>query len=488
MEGVFEAMGIGAVLGGGVTLVLPSGERIQISETTKVDPKAIEPSVVQIKDTKTSEVEYKTIPKGQLKEFDNAIDNTQTGIGHQDINGKIYNLTAPGTSVDIKSNIKRMTDAGIKYTGVADIKDIPTKTASKPESDLTAEAKKYKSAEEFIKEQGTSLLHGTSAGGLENINKNGFVVTKSGMNAGNGISLTPSKRVASVFGENGGVVETVLSKDVKLVNPREFIDVKNNFGTKSGWDDATQKATEYFRQKGYDGVDFRQGTGGIPDALQQEVRIWNPDVIKTKSQLTDIYNKAKEVKPTKKVVKKPVEVKPKVKAKTPGEIKASRVAVSIEQNINEKFKDLAGFETRTVDSQSKLVANFIAKDIDKARDIVSGKEPLPGGMSGSMFIAGIEKYATDTNDLDLIKSLATSPLVSGTSVHAQELRFLAEREKNSVLANIQDLANERAKIFKRRNRKLTQEKAIKKEVKKIKESTKKITKYDWNTFIKSIEC
>jgi len=141
-----------------------------------------------------------------------------------------------------------------------------------------------------------------------------------------------------------------------------------------------------------------------------------------------------------------------------------------------------------VKSQSKLVADLIAKDIGKVRDIVTGKEPLPGGMSGSMFIKGVEDYVEISGDLDLLRSMATSPLVSETSIHASEMRLLRERDKSSVLAKIQDLANERAKIFKRRNRKLTQEKAIKQEVKKIKESTKKVSKYDWNTFIKSIEC
>ena len=178
------------------------------------------------------------------------------------------------------------------------------------------------------------------------------------------------------------------------------------------------------------------------------------------------------------------ETKPKVQDSS--KTKASKVAVSIEQNLNERFETLAGFETRNVKSQAKLVSKLIAKDIDKVRDIVTGKAPLPAGMSGSMFIAGVEQYASENNDIDLLRSLATSPLVSETSVHAQELRFLAERDKTSVLSKIQEVANERAKIFKRRHSEKL-EKVVKKETAKIKESVK-VSKYDWNTFIKSIEC
>ena len=148
------------------------------------------------------------------------------------------------------------------------------------------------------------------------------------------------------------------------------------------------------------------------------------------------------------------------KKKVSKQTKASKVAVSIEQNLNQRFENLAGFETRTVKDQSEMVANLIAKDSDKARQIVTGDEPLPTGMSSSMFIAGVERYATENNDIDLIRSLATSPLVSETSVHAQELRFLAERDKTSVLAKVQEIAGERAKIFKTTH-KLSAEKAIK---------------------------
>jgi len=152
------------------------------------------------------------------------------------------------------------------------------------------------SFDEWIKNQGEMMYHGTKQGGLDNINKSGFVVTKGGMNAGNGISLTPDKNIANIFGEKGGVVDAVISKDVKLISPQEFIDTKNAIGDKRGFDTATKKAIEFYKSKGYDGVDFRQGTGHIPDAIKNEVRIWNPEKIKTKSQLEAEWDKLKTEK------------------------------------------------------------------------------------------------------------------------------------------------------------------------------------------------
>ncbi len=81
----------------------------------KVD--SIEPSVVQILDTSTGKMEYKTIQKGELDSFSRLIDDTKAGISGQDIDGKVYHLTAktPG----------QMGRAGAELTGMAKLKEIP---------------------------------------------------------------------------------------------------------------------------------------------------------------------------------------------------------------------------------------------------------------------------------------------------------------------------------------------------------------------------
>lgn len=145
------------------------------------------------------------------------------------------------------------------------------------------EVNKLKAVADGVMDEGEVLLHGTSKKGFENINKNGFVVTKGGMNRGSGISLTNDPEVSAIFGKNGGVVEVILSKDAKLLDSEDFMDLKNAIGEKEGWEGASQKAMEYFKRQGYDGIDYRKGSSVIPaDALPSEVRIWNPDVIKVR--------------------------------------------------------------------------------------------------------------------------------------------------------------------------------------------------------------
>lgn len=194
--------------------------------------------------------------------------------------------------------------------------------------------------------------------------------------------------------------------------------------------------------------------------------------------------------------KKEVEVKKKVKTEqlkteekktVEPKVKASKVAVSIEQKLGQKFENLAGFETINIKDQSQRVEKLLNEDLAKVKEIVAGNKSLPEGLRAGMLIKGVEEYATKTGDIKLLQSLATSPLVAETSIHAQELRLLAERDENSVLTKIQDLANERAKIFEKKS-KIKADKAVKEEVKKIKEQVKAVKKYDWNAFVSSIKC
>lgn len=168
-----------------------------------------------------------------------------------------------------------------------------------------------------------------------------------------------------------------------------------------------------------------------------------------------------------------------------GRVRASKVAVSIEQKVKGAFDNVAGYEQINVKDQAKRASELITSDIDRVRRIVSGELPLPDGLRAGMLIKGVEEYALATDDIDLLRSLAVSPLVAETSVHAQELRLLAERDENSVLSRVQDLASARAKVVEKRYG--TIEKAVKQEVEKIKKEVK-VSKYDWNSFINSIEC
>jgi hypothetical protein len=140
------------------------------------------------------------------------------------------------------------------------------KTADNP---LIKEAKKYKSAEEFVKAQGTPVYHGTDVASI--IEKEGFkkMPIKTGVSAfGEGSYFTSKIGNAEGYGE---VVKAFLKKDIKL---------KKVFDS-----DAYKVDTQKLIKDGYYGTIMETGNGN-------NIVIFDNANIKTKSQLIDIWNKA----------------------------------------------------------------------------------------------------------------------------------------------------------------------------------------------------
>jgi len=182
-------------------------------------------------------------------------------------------------------------------TANASIPKASTKTATKSKdlsTDLVNEAKKYKSAEDFIKSQGTPVYHGTRA------DFNEFDIKKAGQTdrgfAGKGIYFTNDSQMADFFAKGQGDFKTggrVIEANLNIKNPLVIeANVKNPYqklqdmlGAKNS-DDIPVKA----KQLGYDSVIIKDKTpeGRIVD----EYVVFDTSKIKTKQQLQDIWNKA----------------------------------------------------------------------------------------------------------------------------------------------------------------------------------------------------
>lgn len=167
------------------------------------------------------------------------------------------------------------------------IEDV-SKTAGKLDDNLIQEAKKYKSAEEFVKAQGTSVYRGGDTA---------IDVTRG---SGKGISVSNKETAGLFIPPKGGVVdEAILPKTAKILKegdiPKNLQDAykkeaevlanPNNFSTtlQKSVIEKQQAIIDYARKNGFDAVEF---------PFEQEVRVIKPNVLKTKSQLTDIWNKA----------------------------------------------------------------------------------------------------------------------------------------------------------------------------------------------------
>ena len=173
---------------------------------------------------------------------------------------------------------------GGQTIGIFSNKDVKTKSQltdiwkkanqSAPEQTLINEARKYKSAEEFVKAQGEPVYHGTDAnvaGGLR-LGKDGSPIWLSKTESG---SERYGKNLIQVNAKN-----TKLLDETNLAGLKESRRILEESGAKSFKDTKFQNALQ---KAGYDGI--RLGNGN-------DIAIFNPNSVKTKSQLIDIWNKA----------------------------------------------------------------------------------------------------------------------------------------------------------------------------------------------------
>lgn len=174
--------------------------------------------------------------------------------------------------------------------------------------------------------------------------------------------------------------------------------------------------------------------------------------------------------------------------------KQSKIGASIEQKAVDKgltktFGGIAGYDPITIKDQAMRASDLMKHDYDKAVKMVKGEIPMEGGLRAEMLIKAMEDHAEKIGDVQLMKDIANSPLVSETSVHAQAMRLMAERNPDSVTMKIREVQKAR-------------EEAINKKVKGgVKEAKEKVVsdikkeilghaskRPSWEEFIKEVQC
>ena len=165
---------------------------------------------------------------------------------------------------------------------------------------LAQEARKFKTAEEFVKAQ-NPVFRGGEKIDLAKGSKEG-------------ISVSTSKEVAKDFGKGKVVEELFIDPKARIATEKDALAVavkvfpkaesqlaleslKLNLGVEGP---ARRAILDEFRKLGFDAVDYGKIS---PVFAEAEIRVLNPSILKTKSQLTDFYEQAvrevKEVKPKK---------------------------------------------------------------------------------------------------------------------------------------------------------------------------------------------
>jgi len=306
---------------------------------------------------------------------------------------------------------------------------------------------------------------------------------------------------------------SLAAKGVENAGQEYLQEAGSNIVAKVGWDKA-RKWNEGSAKAGVMGFLLGAGADVVISSVVNETnapKTFVKTIIdKTYSQMDtvtksvnfeNVVNQAKtdpEIKETIEEIKTaPVTEKPAgVEAPAPvtGKGKVSKIAVSIEtksieQGLTKGYGHLAEYTPIVIKEQAQKATDLINSNIDEARRIIRGDKPLPEGLKGIALITAMEEHIKKTADGELASELANSPLVSGTSAAAQELRLAAERDPESPVKAIQDinkLLEERAgkrypkQILTKAKESITNN--IKNEIKKAN------TSQSWQQFILSIQC
>lgn len=374
----------------------------------------------------------------------------------------------------------------------------PEPTVSTPEPvikpeittpDLLTQAKNYATPEEFVKAQGMPVYHGGSLSGEINLNKSNFNKT---------FYISDSADYAKSFGGNKSVVsELRLSPEAKLADMRKpdqslisqlvekiktkeaknkpYSDKNFSFYPYSTTDVITgirqgkahfaelPQIKDILRELGYDG----QITAEVPYA--KNIGIWNKDIIKTSSQLTDIWKKANEGAQN-----------------TSGLAQTTKTeAQAVGMKVD--FEDMPGYSQRNQTTAAKLADDFVSNSPDNAKAVLEGNMNPPDGLLVGDVYSALKRTYLKTGDVAGIMGLIRSKANDVATYFGQQVKaFDSGIRITDPVAAIKIISESRAKNKGIKN----VESIVAKESSSIKESVKKSLRDNrtWEDFVNQIKC
>jgi hypothetical protein len=186
-------------------------------------------------------------------------------------------------SEDVKTSVKK------KLNSTPSWRDLPNQQggfiSTGATTDLIKEAKKYKSAEEFVKAQGEPLYHGTNAKFdilSSEFSKNGWL--------GKGIYLTPEKKIAKKYGK---VLDVYMGNlNLYEVKSEDWMSALSELNKVYPEIDVSQhtNVVDVLKKKGFDGIKMKSWD----DDIGTIVNVFDSNKLKTKSQLEQIWREAQK--------------------------------------------------------------------------------------------------------------------------------------------------------------------------------------------------
>jgi hypothetical protein len=324
----------------------------------------------------------------------------------------------------------------------------PISQTSKVENPLITEAKKYKSADEFIKAQGEPLYHGTQ----RNFDK--FDINQAGTRnpsdtgyAGKGVYFTNSKDAAKTFAdgndiykttgkiENDGRVVEAFVKANNILEVNDFTELNKKLGLPLSQDrpkgmgltefiqQQSSKIQEEAKKLGYDGI--KVDAGGKNGEF--ELVVFDTSKIKTKSELTDIYNKANNINTTSIVKQNLKELPPATKVTVP------KKDIPLNEELGQRETALM-LEGEYINNNS---LNALWKYADKRNDVL----PEVTGIGNSKFARTGDKMAEELGYASSEEMrTAFNDFVNRKRKYQENVKSFATEKKNYINSQADELA------------------------------------------------
>lgn len=177
--------------------------------------------------------------------------------------------------------------------------------------------------------------------------------------------------------------------------------------------------------------------------------------------------------------------------KMEGKIAPSQLSVKVNARVvaNKLSSDLGEAQEHGVmdiKDQARKATDLINTDEQKATDIATGKRNAPAGIHPHAVFVAVENRAIQDGNVDLLRQLAKSKRVDEATAAGQTLRVLRERDQESPVAAMQQVAKARSDAVEKRIGSVP--KAITATTKDIDSHIKPVSKTNWQVFVESIKC
>jgi hypothetical protein len=370
---------------------------------------------------------------------------------------------------------------------------------------LAEEARKYKSADEFVR-----VVRGDTSQNLPygaTLRKFGLTEQSSRL-SDLGAGINPEKEVTVYRGidDLSGKVKRRINDGDYVIGDSEqalaYTDSPKNVVAKK------VKIKDLIVQHADDAVkDIKQY--GLDNFLKSSELIYsdskNPVLKLNREQLTDFYNQVKGTS-------EPAKIKPnaetptidtnETKVETPakpdmkGGTKTTKVAKDInaylvKQGFDELPKeDQAKYTPITKADQLAKVSDILKNNEADAIEMAKGNKPIPDGVNPQVLFNAVSKLASSKNDIQTLMDLANSPLAQARSEAAQTLGA-SGFNPDDVVSNIRKVEQERTKAVESKlGTKVKKAKSdivsrAKSEINKINLPKEELS---WDKFLNSIKC